>query len=399
MGKVAYHIEKGVGNAGGLGHHIDRTKGKEFSYKDADLDRLHLNQNYNLNKFCSMPLEKAIEERIKEGYKSNRKIRENTIRYTSHILSSDEKTMKDIFSNGQGDEWVKANFEFLKDEYGEENIVRFALHMDETTPHLHAIIIPLTKDGRLSAKEIIGNRKSLQDKQTKYAKYMEPFGLERGVLGSKATHENIQDYRRRINQAEELIKKPETKIKASLGLVKESVVKSIQEDNKALKSLVIDSKEDLKREQKERKKETFILNNQIEKIEKEKAVLLGTIEEMKTNQKDLLEIINNILIDEDYRNAIFTDRLLQAEKTIRKEMKILSSKVDIAVSHIDDLIRKFVKNVTPKLDVWRIMDKFYPKEKGRMESNLFNYSLKLNEERKESLKIDNEPTKRMGRRL
>lgn len=399
MGKVAYHIEKGTGNAGGLGHHIDRTEGKEFSYKDADISRVHLNKNYKLNKFCSMPLEKAIEERIKEGYKSNRKIRENTIRYTSHILSSDEKTMKNIFSNGQGDEWVKANFEFLKDEYGEENIVRFALHMDETTPHLHAIIIPLTKDGRLSAKEIIGNRKSLQDKQTKYANYMKPFGLERGVLGSKATHENIQDYRRRINQAEELIKEPEKKIKASLGLVKESAVKSIQEDNKALKSLVIDSKEDLKREQRERNKETFILNNQIEKIEKEKAVLLGTIEEMKTNQKELLEIINNVLIDEEYRNAIFTDRLLQAEKIIRKEMRNLSSKVDIAVSHIDDLIRKFVKNVTPNLSVWHIMDKFYPKENGRMENNLFQYSKKLNEERKEALNIDNEPTKKRGFRL
>lgn len=399
MGKVAYHIEKGTGNAGGLGHHIDRTKGKEFSYKDADISRVHLNKNYNLNKFCSMPLEKAIEERIKEGYKSNRKIRENTIRYTSHILSSDEKSMKEIFEKGQGEEWVKANLDFLKEEYGEENIVRFALHMDETTPHLHAIIIPLTKDGRLSAKEIIGNRKSLQDKQTKYAKYMKPFGLERGVLGSKATHENIQDYRRRINQAEKLIQAPKSEIKSILGVVKASELKSIQEDNKALKSLVIDSKEELKREQQERKKETFILNNQIKKIEKEKTILLGTIEEIKRNEKDLLERMNNILIDEDYRNAIFTNRLLQAEENIKKEMKSISTKIDVVVSHIDDLIRKFVQNVTPNLNVWHIMDKFYPKEKGKMENNLYSYSKELNKERKESLNLENKPTRKMGRRL
>lgn len=399
MGKVAYHIEKGTGNAGGLGHHIDRTAGKEFSYKDADISRVHLNKNYKLNKFCSMPLEKAIEERIKEGYKSNRKIRENTIRYTSHILSSDEKSMKEIFEKGQGEEWVKANLDFLKEEYGEDNIVRFALHMDETTPHLHAIIIPLTKDGRLSAKEIIGNRKSLQDKQTKYAKYMEPFGLERGVLGSKATHENIQDYRRRINQAEKLIQAPESEIKSVLGVVKASELKSIQEDNKALKSLVIDSKEDLKREQRERKKESIILNNKIEKIEKEKDVLLNTIQEMKNEKKALTSIMNNILIDKEYRNQIFTNRLLQAEKNIREEMKNISSKIDVSISHIDDLIRKFVKEVTPNLNVWKIMEVFYPKEKGRMENNLHNYSKELNKERKEALNIDNEPTKKRGFRL
>lgn len=53
--------------------------------------------------------------------------------------------------------WMNANFKFMMDEFGEENIVRFVLHMDEKKPYIHCVTIPLTSDGRLSAKEIIGN--------------------------------------------------------------------------------------------------------------------------------------------------------------------------------------------------------------------------------------------------
>ena len=35
------------------------------------------------------------------------------------------------------------------------------VHMDEKTPHLHLVFVPLTKDNRLCAKEIIGNRANL----------------------------------------------------------------------------------------------------------------------------------------------------------------------------------------------------------------------------------------------
>ena len=380
MGKVAYHIEKGTGNAGGLGHHIDRTEGKEFSYKDADLSRVHLNQNYKLNKFCSMPLEKAIEERIKEGYKSNRKIRENTIRYTSHILSSDEKSMKEIFSKGQGDEWVKANLAFLSAEYGEKNIVRFSLHMDETTPHLHAIVVPLTPDGRLSAKEVIGNRKDLQDKQTRYSEYMKPFGLERGVLGSKATHENIQDYRRRINEAEQLIQAPDSEIKSVLGVVKASDVKSIHEENKALKTLVIDS-----RAEAEAKRKAFEKTIAIEVKEKEQLARMLKNEKEKAAKN--IQLMEKVLTDKAYRKEIFTERLLKAEQNIIKDLKELSKKSIVDVTDIDDSIRKHATKVNENENVWTLSRKYYPKEKGDMESNLFNLSLKLNEEREQKTSI------------
>ena len=61
-----------------------------------------------------------------------------------------------------------------------KNIVRFTVHRDEKTMHIHAVTVPITQDGRLSAKEIMGNRKEMQNRQDRYADHMKNFGLERG---------------------------------------------------------------------------------------------------------------------------------------------------------------------------------------------------------------------------
>ena len=162
MGKVAYHVEKGLDSSGGLGHHIDRTEGKEHTYPHADISRGDLNQNYAVNKYCSMELPEAIEARIKDGYNGKRKIRTDAVRFLSHILSGTHEDMISIFSNEKKKEaWVRANFEFLKEQYGADNIVRFSLHLDEKTPHIHAITIPLTLEGKLSAKEVMGDKFAL----------------------------------------------------------------------------------------------------------------------------------------------------------------------------------------------------------------------------------------------
>ena len=58
-------------------------------------------------------------------------------------------------------EYFNRAFDFLKERVGEENIISAVVHMDEKTPHLHLCFVPLTKDGRLSAKEILGNKKNM----------------------------------------------------------------------------------------------------------------------------------------------------------------------------------------------------------------------------------------------
>ncbi|EES0721218.1 plasmid recombination enzyme [Escherichia coli] len=71
---------------------------------------------------------------------------------------------------------------------------------NEATPHLSAFVVPLTQDGRLSAKEFIGGRSKMRDDQSTYAESVKKLGLERGIEGSRATHQTVQHYYESINR-------------------------------------------------------------------------------------------------------------------------------------------------------------------------------------------------------
>ena len=62
----------------------------------------------------------------------------------------------DVDSCSGIDRWATDIYDFCCREFGEENVVSFIVHLDELNPHAHAVIVPITKDGRLSAKDLFG---------------------------------------------------------------------------------------------------------------------------------------------------------------------------------------------------------------------------------------------------
>ena len=56
---------------------------------------------------------------------------------------------------------------FFEERYGIENVISAVIHMDETTPHMHLNLVPITKDGRLCSKELFDKQK-LQQLQTDF---------------------------------------------------------------------------------------------------------------------------------------------------------------------------------------------------------------------------------------
>ena len=92
---------------------------------------------------------------------------------------------------------IKAYFEyaleFLKSKQNAQTFISAVVHMDEKTPHLHLCFVPLTADGRLSAKEIIGNRKNLVRWQDEFWQHMvkQYPELERGESASQTGREHI----------------------------------------------------------------------------------------------------------------------------------------------------------------------------------------------------------------
>ena len=241
MSYAVYHVEKGAVSPGGIGKHIDREPGAEHTYQHADPERIHLNEHITVTPHCDKSLHIAISDRIKEGYNAKNKagelkeIRKDAVKYTTHILTGSPDLMDKIENNSNlRKEWINANLEFIKKEFGEKNIVRFNVHRDEKTMHIHAVTVPLTSDGRLSAKEVLGGRKEMSERQDRYAAQMKSFGLERGEKATGIKHENAREYYARIEQAQNSIDKNDFKAQKNvLGVYKSE---SVEELENALKS-------------------------------------------------------------------------------------------------------------------------------------------------------------------
>lgn len=142
-------------------------------------------------------------------------------------------------------EFVKKSGEWLIEKYGKDNVIAFGVHHDEKTPHVSAFVIPRTVDGRLSAKEFIGNRDKMTADQTSYAAKVQDLGLERGIEGSKAKHVTIQQYYARVNAATPpapRVDVPEPNVKDRLNpteygqRVAQSVIDQLQPTFKALQA-------------------------------------------------------------------------------------------------------------------------------------------------------------------
>ncbi|MEM9004492.1 MAG: MobV family relaxase [Cyanobacteria bacterium P01_F01_bin.86] len=95
--------------------------------------------------------------------------------------------------------WESVSAAWVKDKFG-VNLVRATFHRDESTPHIHAVIVPMNEKGHLCAKDFVGSRSKLIALQDSYAEAMKPLGLSRGIRGSKAQHEDIKEFYKSVNQ-------------------------------------------------------------------------------------------------------------------------------------------------------------------------------------------------------
>lgn len=123
----------------------------------------------------------AVAARIAEC-PQKRKIRKDAVRYLVARANMPDYSQR---SQAERDEWVKRVRGFFARKYGEDNVVDIRWHFDQTTPHLHLTIVPLTKDGRLAAKEVFKPTKTNMRKWQRrwYEEVARPFGYEEPDFG------------------------------------------------------------------------------------------------------------------------------------------------------------------------------------------------------------------------
>ena len=172
-----------------IGHiesHNERTKEKYASNPDVDMSRSHL--NFHL----VTPQRKYRAEAEKQIAEAGCRTRSDSVRVVEALVTA----TPEFFKRKKKSE-VKAYFQealdFIKQNQKPETIISAVVHMDEKTPHMHLSFVPLTKDGRLSAKEIVGNKKKLTWWQDEFWKHMVKKypDLERGESASETGRTHI----------------------------------------------------------------------------------------------------------------------------------------------------------------------------------------------------------------
>ena len=140
-------------------------------------------------------LEKEVFARIGE-----QKIRKDAVLCVEILLTAspeyfrpDDHGKAGKWDADQLDQWKQSNRHWLDQKFG-DRIVRAELHLDESTPHIHAYLVPLDDKGKLNCKSHFGGRVKLSQFQDSYAQAMQPIGLERGIKGSRAKHTEVKEY-------------------------------------------------------------------------------------------------------------------------------------------------------------------------------------------------------------
>ena len=171
---------------GNIEAHNERTKEKYASNPDVDVSR----SKYNFH---------LIEPQRKYRAEAERQIKEAGCRTRSDSVRVVEVlvTATPEFFQGKKKSEIRAYFQealtFLQQNQDPKTIISAVVHMDEKTPHMHLSFVPLTADGRLSAKEIVGNKKKLTQWQDKFWEHMvrKYPDLERGESASQTGRDHI----------------------------------------------------------------------------------------------------------------------------------------------------------------------------------------------------------------
>lgn len=123
----------------------------------------------------------AVAERIAEC-PQKKKIRKDAVRYLVARANMPDYSQR---SQEEREEWVRRVRGFFAKKYGEDNVVDIRWHYDQTTPHLHLTLVPITEDGRLSAKEVFKPTKTNMRRWQRdwYAEVAAPMGYEEPDFG------------------------------------------------------------------------------------------------------------------------------------------------------------------------------------------------------------------------
>ena len=202
------------------------------SHSNPDIDYSRSVGNYDLHESASDNYAQAIQNRI-DDLLMVKAVRKDAVHMCGLIVSSDKS-----FFTRMGKEETRRFFAeaaaYLTDFVGKENVISAMVHMDEKTPHMHFLHVPVTQDGRLSANSIY-SRASLKKLQTELPSYLQSRGFEiqRGVEqkpGSAKKHLDTREFKQQQESLAGLRRESDAVAREALQLIGEMIERRKQEE-------------------------------------------------------------------------------------------------------------------------------------------------------------------------
>ena len=293
--------------------HNERKKEKYASNPDIDINRIK--DNYHIIQ-PENTYHREINSRIKSAGCRTRK---DSVKMVEVLFTASPE----FFASTRIEEhreYFERAVKFIQDEVGKDNVFTATVHMDESTPHMHICFTPITADGRLSAKEIIGNQKKLSIWQDKaHQKFVERWDFfERGTSAMITKREHVplwlfKQAQRLDRQQEEIMtainditsfNAPRKKAEAIKVLQKwfpqaQKFTAEINKNKKSMDSLKkeVDNLETTVDRQSKKIMELHVQNEFTLRTAKKQKKLLDAMpkEELQLREKDIEDIIKGML--------------------------------------------------------------------------------------------------------
>lgn len=339
-----------VSDVQGIQKHNQR-QGTSKSNVDIDYERSHLNTDLLNDR--KLQYEREIKSEISE--RVERKPRANSVVLSEFLVTASPDYMKALSPQEQ-ERYFEKSLEFIQERYGEENTLYAVVHRDEANPHMHVGVIPITEDGRLSAKDIF-KRTELQALQKEFPAELQRqgFEVERGLEGSKEKHLHPNEYKAKKDLEREVkdLEKNVQGLEKTIASKKEEFLAlsgRLPERNATLKTKVKEIKTEVtpklfgKPEIVERETENFVMTpKDIEKLE---SVMTAAVAIKKDYER--LQTTDLVKENRELRNEIesFADdyhELYQEKKTLKSENQELKIQNRNLKAQVKDLKQEIVK--------------------------------------------------------
>ena len=367
---------------------------KTRNHSNKNIDRTKTELNYYLKKNELSYIKEF--DKIKEKYDLKGQIRSNSNIMCEMVFTSDQKFF-DKIGYEENKRYFEESYKFICEykNLGKQNIISAVVHMDEDTPHMHLLFIPVVhtidkqgnKIDKVCCRDFWKGKNSYRDLQNAYFKHVSEkgFKLERGELVevTNREHYSVQEYKRITNfeNTKELLNSiklelPETpdikdfkkimlnrdeKIKNEIIKPKDDLIQELYSENLSLhkelskQTTIIDKEEKFEKEkfklETENRNLRFNLNIFQQEVEKTaKAIDVEYENKIKDLETKYKSKIDNL----EYENSKLNKIIDKFKTNLKKFMKWICNKFSYPCE--DDLIRDFNKETYSNIDFEQQLD-------------------------------------------